>query len=244
MSTASNERGLSLRSPGRFLAARTAGRAVASNSPTAATTRALTDRVVDAWIGARAYQLHTWATVTRLADGGELGAESSVGKLFWSELDVALHETALDLLGARGELAATGWPATCSRCPARSTRHQRDPAQRRRRAAAGAAAMRFALAAGAARLRREPARVALRRRRPCVVRAGRSATSRPVASCGRGSPRRGDRACPRARRRLRGDPGRSRRRVRGARPGRGARARSSSRSPCCPRCCGTDHAAS
>jgi alkylation response protein AidB-like acyl-CoA dehydrogenase len=104
MSTASNERGLSLRSPGRFLAS--ARRLVdlwrerADPSDTA-----LSDRVVDAWIGARAYQLHTFATVTRLADGGELGAESSIGKLFWSQLDVALHETALDVLGAEGELA-------------------------------------------------------------------------------------------------------------------------------------------
>lgn len=104
MATASNERGLSLRSPGRFLAA--ADRLVellrvqGLEDDTAAS-----DRVVDAWIGARAYELHTWATVTRLDDGGELGAESSVGKLFWSQLDVDLHETALDLLGARGELA-------------------------------------------------------------------------------------------------------------------------------------------
>ena len=101
MSTASNERGLSLRSPGRFLAA--AARLV--QLATEVDDTALTDRVVDAWIGARAYELHTWATVSRLADGGELGAESSVGKLFWSQLDVALHETALDLLGAHGELA-------------------------------------------------------------------------------------------------------------------------------------------
>ncbi len=101
MSTASNERGLSLRSPGRFLAA--ASRLAALSAGCGDT--ALTDRVVDAWIGARAYELHTWATVTRLNEGGELGAESSVGKLFWSQLDVALHETALDLLGAGGELA-------------------------------------------------------------------------------------------------------------------------------------------
>jgi alkylation response protein AidB-like acyl-CoA dehydrogenase len=33
-----------------------------------------------------------------------MGAESSLGKVFWSELDVALHETALDLLGPRAEL--------------------------------------------------------------------------------------------------------------------------------------------
>lgn len=101
MSTASNERGLSLRSPGRFLAA--ADRLVALAAGVSDT--ALTDRVVDAWIGARAYELHTWATVTRLGDGGELGAESSIGKLHWSQLDVALHETALDLQGARAELA-------------------------------------------------------------------------------------------------------------------------------------------
>ena len=101
MSTASNERGLSLRSPGRFVAASARLAALAAGS----TDTALTNRVVDAWIGARAYQLHTWETVTRLADGGELGAESSIGKLFWSQLDVALHETALDALGADGELA-------------------------------------------------------------------------------------------------------------------------------------------
>ncbi|HJQ43762.1 MAG TPA: acyl-CoA dehydrogenase family protein, partial [Jatrophihabitantaceae bacterium] len=105
MSTASNERGLSLRSPGRFLAS--AQRVVDLwHTRGAEGGTALSNRVVDAWIGARAYQLHTFATVTRLADGGELGAESSVGKLFWSQLDVALHETALDLLGSDGELAS------------------------------------------------------------------------------------------------------------------------------------------
>ena len=89
---------------------------------------ALRDRVADAWIGARAYRLHTFATAARLAAGGTLGAESSLGKVFWSELDVALHETALDLLGPEAELPASrvrtgaGWTATCSPWPARSTR--------------------------------------------------------------------------------------------------------------------------
>jgi len=100
MSTASNERGLTLRSPGRFLAA--AGRLVSlwGTRPDPAQR----DRVVDAWLGARAYHLYTLGTISRLADGGRLGAESSVNKVFWSELDIALHETALDLLGADGEL--------------------------------------------------------------------------------------------------------------------------------------------
>jgi alkylation response protein AidB-like acyl-CoA dehydrogenase len=102
MSTSSNERGMSLRSPARFLA--TAERLVALwrdvGSP-----EALADRVADGWIKAQAYRLQTFGTVTRLALGGELGAESSVTKVFWSDLDVELHQTALDLLAADGELA-------------------------------------------------------------------------------------------------------------------------------------------
>jgi alkylation response protein AidB-like acyl-CoA dehydrogenase len=101
MSTASHERGLSLRSPGRFLAA--AGR-LAALWRRSGGDAALGERVADAWIGARAYQLHTRATADRLAAGGTLGAEASLGKVFWSELDVALHETALDLLGPWAEV--------------------------------------------------------------------------------------------------------------------------------------------
>ena len=102
MSTASHERGLSLRSPGRFCAA--AGRLAELWQRTAdPADTGLRDRVADAWIGARAYQLHTLGVAQRLAAGGRLGAESSLGKVFWSELDVALHETALDLLGPRAE---------------------------------------------------------------------------------------------------------------------------------------------
>ena len=101
MSTAGNERGLSLRSPGRFLAA--ADRLVELWRNTPAPTA--TDRVVDAWIGAQAYRYYTWDTVDRLRDGGDVGAHGSVNKLFWSQLDVDLHETALDLLGPEQELA-------------------------------------------------------------------------------------------------------------------------------------------
>jgi alkylation response protein AidB-like acyl-CoA dehydrogenase len=124
MSTAGHERGLSLRSPGRFTAAadRLAGlwQRTAGTSRTAATAgaagsagppgTALADRVADAWIAARAYRLHTYATAARLAAGGTLGAEASLGKVFWSELDVALHETALDLLGPHAEVAGADGP--------------------------------------------------------------------------------------------------------------------------------------
>jgi alkylation response protein AidB-like acyl-CoA dehydrogenase len=102
MSTSSNERGMSLRSPARFLAAaeRLAQLWKDNGSPAP-----FSDRVADAWIKAQAYRLHTFGTVTRLAGGGELGAESSVTKVFWSDLDVAVHQTALDIQGAEAELA-------------------------------------------------------------------------------------------------------------------------------------------
>ncbi|MGW5649606.1 acyl-CoA dehydrogenase family protein [Saccharopolyspora sp. NPDC003752] len=102
MSTAGNERGLSLRSPGRFCAA--ADRLVALWRERGADQPHLRDRVVDSWIAAQAYRLYTWGTVTRLSGGGDIGAHGSVNKLFWSQLDVALHETALDLLGPESEL--------------------------------------------------------------------------------------------------------------------------------------------
>jgi alkylation response protein AidB-like acyl-CoA dehydrogenase len=113
MSTAGNERGLSLRSPGRFCAA--ADRLLAlveevGQRPSRNQVSNTADRVVDAWIKAQAYRLYTWGTVTRLADGpstssgGAGGADGSVNKVFWSELDIALHETALDLLGPEAEL--------------------------------------------------------------------------------------------------------------------------------------------
>ena len=102
MSTSSNERGLSLRSPGRFNA--TAARLIDLwRETTDPADTAVRNRVVDAWIGAEAYRLNTLGTVTRLSEGGTLGAESSINKVFWSELDIAMHETALDLLGAAAE---------------------------------------------------------------------------------------------------------------------------------------------
>ncbi|MEU2031689.1 acyl-CoA dehydrogenase family protein [Nocardia amamiensis] len=102
MSTSSNERGLSLRSPGRFSA--TARRLVDLWLDTGdQDNTAQRDAVVDAWIGSEAYRLHTFGTVTRLDEGGKLGAESSITKVFWSELDIAMHETALEVLGAAAE---------------------------------------------------------------------------------------------------------------------------------------------
>ena len=101
MSTAGNERGLSLRSPGRFCA--TADRLVDLWRDQGAPAQHR-DRVVDAWLGAEAYRLYTWGTVSRLLEGGQVGYSGSVNKVFWSDLDVAMHETALDLLGPLSEV--------------------------------------------------------------------------------------------------------------------------------------------
>ena len=110
MATTSSERGLSLRSPGRFMA--TASRLIdlyrryrETSSP------ALRDRVVQAWMDADAYRLYTFQTVTRMMEGGSIGADSSLNKIFWSEMDVETHETALDLLGQLGELEETAGEA-------------------------------------------------------------------------------------------------------------------------------------
>ncbi|MCX5125155.1 acyl-CoA dehydrogenase family protein [Streptomyces sp. NBC_00347] len=108
MSTTGNERGLTLRAPGRFLAA--ADRLVElwqSHGDPADT--ALRDRVADAVVGARAYQLFTWSNASRFAAGETIGAESSLNKVFWSQYDIALHESALDLLGPDAELADGEW---------------------------------------------------------------------------------------------------------------------------------------
>jgi alkylation response protein AidB-like acyl-CoA dehydrogenase len=103
MATTGSERGLTLRSPGRFSA--TAARLVDLWRERAATADpSLADDVIRGWMDAEAYRLQTLWTVTRLASGGRTGPESSLTKLFWSDLDVALHETALRILGPDAEL--------------------------------------------------------------------------------------------------------------------------------------------
>ncbi|MGH9137037.1 MAG: acyl-CoA dehydrogenase family protein [Acidimicrobiales bacterium] len=110
MATAGSERGLTLRSPGRFLAA--ASRLIELYRSSGGTDVGLRRRIVDAWMKAEAYQLQTLGTVTRLAAAERPGAEASLAKLWWSELDVELHEIALDVLGAEAELEglwSKGW---------------------------------------------------------------------------------------------------------------------------------------
>jgi alkylation response protein AidB-like acyl-CoA dehydrogenase len=109
MATTGSERGLSLRSPGRFTAAVARLVDLCKRMGDRVDAR-LRDRVVQVWIDAETYRLHTLKTVTRVVEGIPIGAESSLNKIFWSEMDVRLHQTALDLLGPLAELV-DGAPA-------------------------------------------------------------------------------------------------------------------------------------
>lgn len=103
MATAGFERGLMLRSPGRFQA--TAKRLVelfrqheADASPSAR------EAVAKAWMDTQAYAYNTYAVAAKIMAGGSIGAEASLNKIFWSELDRAMNRTAMRLLGAAAEL--------------------------------------------------------------------------------------------------------------------------------------------
>jgi alkylation response protein AidB-like acyl-CoA dehydrogenase len=99
MTTAGFERGLLLRPPGRFLA--TAERLlklfVDAGEPVD-----LRQDVARALMAARIYRLYVYWTAARLERGEQIGPESSVNKIAWSEMDIHMHETAFRLLGLMG----------------------------------------------------------------------------------------------------------------------------------------------
>lgn len=107
MSTAGFERGLMLRSPARFQ--ETAKRLVALYRQQAndAVDLSIADSVVSCYLEAEAYALSTYQTASKLMNGGKIGAEASLNKIFWSELDQRMHQTAFSLLGSRGELMSS-----------------------------------------------------------------------------------------------------------------------------------------
>ena len=113
MATASSERGLNLRAPGRFLAA--ASRLVDLYKRVLAEGPAIDPlmraQVVDAYVDAEAYRWQVFQKASELMNGGHMGPEASYMKVFWSELDVELHATALRILGEQGELVAAAGDA-------------------------------------------------------------------------------------------------------------------------------------
>ncbi len=63
--------------------------------------------LAQSWIDVELFRLHNARTLDRLARGEELGAESSVVKLFWAGMSQRFAETAVDLLGL-GALVTEG----------------------------------------------------------------------------------------------------------------------------------------
>ena len=105
MATAGFERGLLLRSPARFqqpvrklVKLYRDNKALADRDPT------IGAAVAKCWSDAEVYALSAYNTVGRIARGETIGAESSLNKVFWSELDLLIHQTAMNILGATGEL--------------------------------------------------------------------------------------------------------------------------------------------
>ncbi len=101
MATTGSERGLTLRSPGRFTAV--VDRLIELAGAGTDRDPVVIDEVVQGWMDAEAYRLFTLQAVTHLASGGRPGPESSLNKIWWSEMDVRLHRTALALQGDRAE---------------------------------------------------------------------------------------------------------------------------------------------
>jgi alkylation response protein AidB-like acyl-CoA dehydrogenase len=108
MGTAGYERGLMLRSPGRFQ--ETARRLAALYREKGEHDPSARDAVLQTWMDAEAFCLGIHWTATELENGGKIGPEASLTKIFWSELDVAAHETALRLLGPEAALMGGGDP--------------------------------------------------------------------------------------------------------------------------------------
>ena len=103
MATTGSERGLTLRSPGRFVAMTTRLSKLYQRFSDSADPQ-LRSQVAQAWIEAQAYRMYTYQSVTQMVKGENMGASSSMNKIFWSEMDLRAHETALALLGPLAEL--------------------------------------------------------------------------------------------------------------------------------------------
>ncbi|NWK96093.1 acyl-CoA dehydrogenase [Sphingobium lactosutens] len=103
MATAGFERGLMLRSPARYQVA------AAKLADLWQTRRETADPmleadVIRAHMNAEAYALSIYQTASRLMAGARIGPEASTNKIFWSEMDIHLHQTALSILGTEAEL--------------------------------------------------------------------------------------------------------------------------------------------
>jgi alkylation response protein AidB-like acyl-CoA dehydrogenase len=64
----------------------------------------LRQRLAQAYVEVRIFQLHNLRSVSRLAKGLDPGPEGSALKLYWSEMSKRLHETAMAVVGESAPL--------------------------------------------------------------------------------------------------------------------------------------------
>ena len=107
MATAGFERGLLLRSPARFMQpVKKLITLYKQYEAQIGVDFSIRKAVVDCWNMAQSYALSAYFTVGRLQNNEKIGAESSINKIIWSELDLKIHETAMTILGDRAEFIA------------------------------------------------------------------------------------------------------------------------------------------
>ena len=101
MATTGSERGLTTRTPARYLT--TADHLFelyrACGSPPH-----LRDRIITAWTRAEAYRVQTIQSVTDTVEGRPPGPETSYVKVWWSELDIELQHLVQELLGPEADV--------------------------------------------------------------------------------------------------------------------------------------------
>ena len=69
----------------------------------------LQQRLAQAYVEVRLFQLHNWRSLSKIEAGKPLGPEGSALKLYWSEMSKRLHDTAMAVLG---DAAPLWWGAT------------------------------------------------------------------------------------------------------------------------------------
>jgi len=69
----------------------------------------LSQRLAEAYVEVRLFQLHNWRSLSRIEAGLPLGAEGSTLKLYWSEMSQRLHRLALDVLGPTSVIDPGEW---------------------------------------------------------------------------------------------------------------------------------------
>jgi alkylation response protein AidB-like acyl-CoA dehydrogenase len=74
------------------------------NGARAAAQPLLRQRLAQSVIEVELLKLQNWRTLTHLLRHGKPGPESSLVKLFWSEMSQRLHDTAMEILGVDGQL--------------------------------------------------------------------------------------------------------------------------------------------